>query len=842
MATDPNFLNAFLGGGMVPQQPSVATTPSTAMVPQPPSSVVRVKPPSPVVARRRELEDQARRILAKGGSQADVVRYLELEGAKVNANIISSQPPTQPDRPQISSVYSAMPGGVGTTIELKPETDKSDYALGLSMAVIDGVSFGWGDEAFGSILGIVTGEGAQAGRDLYRAKYDIFKEAHPKTALAAQLAGGIGGAVLAPQLGAARLLGGAKGLSTLGRVGASALEGAAAGTVAGAGAAQGDLSDRWRSAALGGVLGAGLAGAGTGAVKLLGAGPTQTAMLGAAVGGIGGGPLGAAVGGAAGLAAGKLGQAASRGVGTTIEAVANRVPAQFAQRVFRSFDPSEGSPSLQARRGYRQALERDGLSIDDAIAQAEQLSARGAPVSAVDIGGDNTLAFFHEASRFRNPGTQAAADMLVAQQGKQGERLLGRLYDSMRLGVANAYTAGDELVRLRLSRSRPLYEQANQLEVQVTPEIRKVLDNPTFRSLYDDARVIAMQEDAAGLNRGLPVPALQIVQEPVPNVLVVFGPNGQAMPAPPGLKAGDIANASLPVRGLDLLKRAMDTRTKRLGTLGGGPSDKPILDRQLGTALNEQLQTMLDAVGAQAGPYGAARAEFRGFSELLDALSLGKGGQRPYTTTSKASAKPPKSTGPRFSSKPPEVVAREIMRLTSPEQKAMYRIGAIQDVADLMATSTAKSQDAARTVFSTPAMESRLRALFDEPHGPEADMLFDAVRGESLVRSRSGEIAVNPRRTPSVPFREAEGGPAVASSIGFRWAPVSAEMRRLGAKSRQHWQEELATEVSALGMRGATSLDELIATLEGLRTADVTHSQVVPLAVGNVAGRLAGSP
>lgn len=856
-ALAPGAINVSPFSPAMMAQPSVATSPSAALVPFGGQQLAvavqdrptpRSKPRSPIEERRRYLQDQAQRILSKGGSQADVVEFWKREGVDVakhfmvpEANVPRVSIPT-PQQEGAASTRLGFPvddsllpmSGAGASFR-QPQSD-TPYALGLSLALLEGVTFGWGDEAIGSIVGLVTGEGAQAGRDAYREKYRAFAAENPKAAAAAMLAGGIGSALAMPAAGAARLLGGASKLGTLGRIGASAIEGAGAGAIAGAGAAEGGLSDRARGALFGSLVGGALGGGGAAAVKLLGAGPAASGFAGAALGTIAGGPAGAAVGGATGALAGKAGQAIVQRAGVTLDKVASRAPAAFAEKFFRAIDPSEGSPSLRARQGMRESLERDGLTIDAAIRKAEELDALGVPVTAADIGGDNTFAFVSEAAKYRSPETQALAEQLVTKHGKQGERLLTTLFDRFRLGTANAYDAGEELVRQRLVKSKPLYDQANQLEVQLTPEIRKVLNSPRFRSLYDDARAIAMEEDAAGLQRGLPVPPLQIVREPMPGVRVVFEANGVARPAPPGLRAGDIANTTIPVRGLDLLKRAIDRRVRQSGTLGGGPADKDVLDRQLGTAINEQLQQMLDHVGVQVPVYGQARQTYQAGSVLLDALALGKGGTRPYTTSKKPTAKPPRSTGPRFTEKPFQVIERELSRIQTPHEKAAYRLGALQDLAELIAAK-GNQADVASDVFGTPAMESRIRALFDDPLSPEADQVFDAVRGELTVVSRSGRVA-RPHRMPSVPLREAEGAQPVTSGVGFLYGPLNAVLRRIGSSDRQAHVEAVSNEVSSLAVRGVNGIDELRGLLESLRNVGVSHSPVVPVAVGNVGAQL----
>lgn len=829
-----DFLTAFTGGApsappmpppglssaatmMTPQQPQAVPVPSArqagiiqAPVAQPSSSDALTPPANPMAARRRYLTDQSNRILAKGGSTADVVKFMEQEGVKL--------PPT---------VHVAV--------------DSPGYAKGLSQAAIDGATFGFGDEAIGSIVGLASGEGASKGIDDYRRSMAAFRSAHPLAAGAATLAGGLASALALPELGAAKLLGSAAGageLSTTARVIASGIEGAAAGAVGGAGTAEGGLSDRARGALIGGTAGALLGAGGAGAVKTLGTRTAAPALAGALLGGQVASWPGAFVGGIVGGIGGKAGQRLMETTGTAIERFAERNPDALAARVFSALDPTNGSAALQARTMLRKAFASDGVSLDQAAAEAQRLHAAGVPVTVIDLGGDNVQALVGKAAEFRSPETQAMVRQLLTRQDQQGDRIMGVLFDKQRLGVANAYTAGDALVAKRLADSRPLYETAHQLDVQTTPEIRRAFTNPTFRQMYDEGRAIALQEDHAaamqGAAPGKPVPPLQIVAEGPGGIRYIVDGNGGAQQAPPGLKVGDVANETLPVRGLDYMKRGLDQLRNQTGTLGAGPNTKPVLDRQLGTALGGALGALLDRVGEQAPIYGKARAAYKGPSDILDAMALGKGGRVPYPTPQGLSA----AEGPRFTSKTGEEVTREIRKFTDPTHRSAYVIGALQDVADLMASSTAKATHTADAVFGSPGMEKRIRALFPEPHGPDANSVFDAIRGESTITSRSTKVAEASAPRGSSQMQEAAPS-NVPTGIGLKFQVVGSVLRHFGKDARQQFTERVSNEVSALGTRGINGLSELQGLIESLRNIPTGHVQAPAITAGNLAGNAA---
>jgi hypothetical protein len=184
-----------------------------------------------------------------------------------------------------------------------------------------------------------------------------------------------------------------------------------------------------------------------------------------------------------------------------------------------------------------------------------------------------------------------------------------------------------------------------------------------------------------------------------------------------------------------------------------------------------------------------------------------------------------------------EEVARELRTLRDPDARAAYRIGALQDIADLMQSSTAKAEHTADAVFGSPAMERRIRALFDDPHSPEANTFFDAVRGEATVTSRSTRVAEAPAPARSEEMQQAEG-PNLPTGIGFRYAVAGTVIRQIAKSSRQQFTEQLSNEISALGTRGINGVAELHALLDALRVIPTGHAQAPAIVAGNIAARV----
>ena len=109
------------------------------------------------------MRQSMRGVLATGGSQEDAVRVMELEGQST-ANLAPSLRPLEPTKhPEIA------------------EAEEIGMINGLGRRVIQGISFGFGDEALGSILGIISGQGARGGIEQYRAELETWNKNHKIT-------------------------------------------------------------------------------------------------------------------------------------------------------------------------------------------------------------------------------------------------------------------------------------------------------------------------------------------------------------------------------------------------------------------------------------------------------------------------------------------------------------------------------------------------------------------------------------------------------------------------------------------------------------------------------------
>lgn len=329
----------------------------------------------------------------------------------------------------------------------------------------------------------------------------------------------------------------------------------------------------------------------------------------------------AAVGGAASGAAGGFGAAEgglrerSEGLvrGTAVGAIAAPVLGTAGARLVRA-----GGSAVRALRGGHaaeeaademifHALQRDGLSPEDAVQRLQSWRAAGAkPETLLEIGGDNVRGLAR-ASR-ATPG-RAKQEVPAALDGRHAgaeERVVDDALTSAGGRRANPWATVDELITQRADEAKPLYERAyvgaDGAERAIDdPEIHTLIDLPQFREAYNRARRLAQIE-------GVKLPTLwRTVERP--------GRTLDAAGQPVMVRARERAEVPS-VRALDWMKRGLDDVID--GRMRGGTMGRTEA-RGLRQRLNQALERIDDAVPE----YRQARSAFRGRSEVIDAYEMG---------------------------------------------------------------------------------------------------------------------------------------------------------------------------------------------------------------------------
>ena len=164
------------------------------------------------------------------------------------------------DEPQKAAQLPA-----GFTLVEQPVPEQPGKLMSAARGAMQGLTFGLADESYGltqGVKGLFTGEGFGAGytrgRDEYRARDKVAKEANPISSTAGEVVGGLGTGLGAAKAGLTLVKAG-MGLPRMALAGAT--EGAAYGALHGAGNAEGDLDARIAGAQQGALTGAAVGGA-----------------------------------------------------------------------------------------------------------------------------------------------------------------------------------------------------------------------------------------------------------------------------------------------------------------------------------------------------------------------------------------------------------------------------------------------------------------------------------------------------------------------------------------------------------------------------------------------------
>ena len=766
-----NFVGSIAAGGQPSQNPdtfALSTTPPE----QAPFGATKISP-SQVDFMRTTM----RAVVANGGSQQDAMRWMEIEG-QASANLAPNFKPLDPTKPPEIA-----------------EAEEISMINGLGRRVLQGISFGFGDEALGSILGIASGIGARGGIDQYRAELEAWSEQHKGLGFTAEAIG-----ALATGFGVARGAGAlfGRGLNALegarkASVGSSILAGGAVagaeGALAGAGFAEGDLSERAKAAIFGAGIGVILGGSLAGVGRLL-SGPGSTVTQ---------------------QAADAFPSERVRGMLQRAPGVSN--PMQNAEELFigRILEDGATIPAMRKRL------------VDDFI-------STGTPVSIVDLSGEGTMAFVAATLGFRTPPRQAAVEALRTRQADQGGRLAGdmfsRIFRGSKFGMQTAddviYTLEKEMKDL----SRPLYRQADELSVTVTPRMRQLFEEfPEFRRGWDHIARVTHQEDVAHQAvQGLKVPNLPA--RTVGGVASDFGtpsPELAARIAAAGGGAGAGFPATLPVRGFNRLKQLLDDDIQALGT-----PDEPVSNlsrKSLGMVLGEVLKE----IDTQVPVYGQARLVWSSRIRNVEAVQIGV----------------------ELGKKTPSPGAvRAAMAKLPPNDRDFLRLGYMQSTYDKMSASPqAASKFFGGRLFGSiePPEAQAIRALFPVAPGVADDFLrragVEARVTESTLRTRVAQGA----RSQSFQAVEAGGEGKILSVRASAGLTVAGGLRDALERSKGGFVNASADEIAVMVMQGLDDPSDLMHLLDVLQSAQERLirsnrvGSVTAAAAGFTAGRGAGS-
>lgn len=399
------------------------------------------------------------------------------------------------------------------------EEIKPDFMTNLARMVNQGLTLGFGDEIEAGINSLISSGGYGDFLKSIRGEIEQFKEENPATSLAAEAVGSVG-------TGAA---GGLKLASklpqTVGTFARGAMVGAPSGAIAGAG-----MSDPEENLSFYESMSERLKGGGQGA----------------------------ALGGVLGGAFGKIAEKSA----PLIESTAARTRAAFV-----------GAKS-KALRQVAQAMERDSTSIEGMI---RKKALMGPEANISDIGGENVRDLLETIAQQPGKARDRVKRAMLGRLQTQRQRLKDTIRGVVHPRADDLNTARMEIEQNLRTQAKPFYDEAYRTPIQITEEIKSILDRPKIKPLVNKA--VQMAKSDTDLSEDL----IQGLNPENPNVVL-----------------------------LDYVKKAIDDRTRK--TVGN--------EKRIFTSAAEKLRNAIDD---QVPSYKQARSIYGTEAGRLEALELGQG-------------------------------------------------------------------------------------------------------------------------------------------------------------------------------------------------------------------------
>jgi hypothetical protein len=502
----------------------------------------------------------------------------------------AARPPAVPGIAAASTAAAPNQAGRRSAMAAEPAL----LGTGALRALEQGATFGFGDELNAGVRAAFTREHfADALRD-ERAQNSAYANAHELANLGAELGGGaatlgLGGPVLrAAGAGVDAVI----GTGRLARLTKLLGSGATVGGVAGAGSAEGGLSDRATGAAEGAAAGALTAGGLSLAGKVVS-------------------PLAAAL----------LDRSGLRAPATEVAPIADtRKPATWTQRI--AGTAGVGSVQDRADALVNRVATKGGRTIDD-IRTAALAASPDKPVVLADLAGEGAQQLAAGARGY----TEAAAStkvpaILRGRAEGSGTRLSADMTSASGAAPVNPYELANQMSEARRKQANQLYANAYAHGKVDDATIDELLKLPYFKDAYGFAKNLAKLE-----GRQLPERITQVVEK------------GTPPPAPPGfsdeqwatMRARVPNNAELnppdvvkevhetvpDVEALDMVKRGIDAHIEK-------NLARNSIDKAAAVKLQQRLDQFLTKVDAAVPEYGQARAAYHESSRMLEALEKGR--------------------------------------------------------------------------------------------------------------------------------------------------------------------------------------------------------------------------
>jgi len=405
--------------------------------------------------------------------------------------------------------------------------------------------------------------------------------------------------------------------------------------------------------------------------------------------------------------------------------------------------PSEAAIATRAGEKLSGAMKESNLTPQ----QIEQMMVRdramGVPSTVANV--DYALADLAEAVAQRTgKGTRKVEKTLGQQKAGSRERTYQQVAKGLKPG--DYYADEAKLVQDLRSKAGTMYDEAYAWGDVDDPRIVEALKNPQFQSFFAKARSIADTEAQAAKLRGEDPSRFALPE--------IYKPTGKFTES----GAEILELTKLPdVRTLDYIKRGIDASIES-GFRGQGMSTAEA------SALRGLRKEFVNAIDENVPAYRAARQEYAGDMEVIDAMRAGLSD---------------------FGKLDSEQVVKMVAGMGKAEKEA-FRTGVARSLyGKVMDPST--NFNAASRIINSPETVSKLQPLFDDP--AHFRLFQTALEREAQLFQQANKILGGSQTAKRGAMREAldEGpgvGEAVANAVtGGFWPSLTSMAARVARSS-----------------------------------------------------------
>lgn len=405
--------------------------------------------------------------------------------------------------------------------------------------------------------------------------------------------------------------------------------------------------------------------------------------------------------------------------------------------------PSEAAIATRAGEKLSGAMKESNLTPQ----QIEQMMAKdrsmGVPSTVANV--DYALADLAEAVAQRTgKGTRKVEKTLTQQKAGSRERAYQQVAKGLKPG--NYYDDEARLVQDLRGKAGTMYDDAYAWGDVDDPRIVEALKNPQFQSFFAKARSIADTEAQAAKLRGEDPSRFALPE--------IYKPTGKFTDS----GAEILELTKLPdVRTLDYIKRGIDASIES-GFRGQGMSTAEA------SALRSLRKEFVNAIDENVPAYKAARQEYAGDMEVIDAMRAGLAD---------------------FGKLDSEQVVKMVAGMSKAEKEA-FRTGVARNLYGKVMDPSSNFNAASR-IINSPETVAKLQPLFDDP--AHFRLFQTAMEREAQLFQQANKILGGSQTAKRSAMREAldEGpgvGEAVANAVtGGFWPSLTSMAARVARSS-----------------------------------------------------------